>query len=386
MKKLISLAICLAMVLAFSVSGFAAAIIKPGVVLKDPAVVTEFKEMVDAIGEVTLEDKDAIEAAEAFYDENNLGKYVMEGMRQNATCIAAYETLTAAREAYDALVANQGSSEVAPGGDSSSEVAPGGGSSSEVAPGGDGSSEVAPGGDGSSEVAPGGDGSSEVAPGGDSGAETPDTPDTPVEPEKPARDPKTLTVGERAFTAAGDKWLYNEAVTKTDAAKYSMIIFDKGFEGTFETNEYGAAVVLNEYGELVKIYDGANIGFWTVEGKAATTTITKANFASLAFSELEDGELLIIFPNDGVNDKDSARTFALGLRNAGTSNPSECGKTCTLTGFTFKTRPVNPPVDDPIDPPVDPIDPTGDSTFVVFALVALSMTGLVVLTSKKRAF
>ena len=376
MKKLISLAICLAMVLAFSVSGFAAAIIKPGVVLKDPAVVTEFKEMVDAIGEVTLEDKDAIEAAEAFYDENNLGKYVMEGMRQNATCIAAYETLTAAREAYDALVANQGSSEVAPGGDSSSEVAPGGGSSSEVAPGGDGSSEVAP----------GGDGSSEVAPGGDSGAETPDTPDTPVEPEKPARDPKTLTVGERAFTAAGDKWLYNEAVTKTDAAKYSMIIFDKGFEGTFETNEYGAAVVLNEYGELVKIYDGANIGFWTVEGKAATTTITKANFASLAFSELEDGELLIIFPNDGVNDKDSARTFALGLRNAGTSNPSECGKTCTLTGFTFKTRPVNPPVDDPIDPPVDPIDPTGDSTFVVFALVALSMTGLVVLTSKKRAF
>ena len=331
MKKLISLAICLAMVLAFSASAFA----KPigGLVVKDPAAVTEFKQMVDAIGEVTLEDKDAIEAAEAFYDENNLGKYVMDGMRQNANCVAAYETLVAAREAYDTLVANQGTSDTPAGGNSGAE-----------------------------------------------------TPDTPVEPEKPAREPKTLTVGERAFTAAGDKWLYNETFTKAETANYKMIILDKNFTGTFETNEYGAAVVLNEYGELVKIYDGANIGFWTVEGKAATTTITKANFASLAFSELEDGELLIIFPNDGVNDKDSARTFALGLRNAGTSNPSECGKTCTLTGFTFKTRPVNPPVEDPIDPPVDPIDPTGDTTFVIFALVALSMTGLVVLTSKKRAF
>ena len=56
--------------------------------------------------------------------------------------------------------------------------------------------------------------------------------------------------------------------------------------------------------------------------------------------------------------------------------------------------PVDPPVDpedpeDPVDPPVDPedpIDPTGDNTLVFFALVVLSMTGLVVLVSKKRAF
>ena len=60
-------------------------------------------------------------------------------------------------------------------------------------------------------------------------------------------------------------------------------------------------------------------------------------------------------------------------------------------------EPVDPPVDpedpedpeDPVDPPVDPedpIDPTGDNTLVFFALVVLSMTGLVVLVSKKRAF
>ena len=327
MKKLISLAICLAMVLAFSASAFA----KPigGLVVKDPAAVTEFKQMVDAIGEVTLEDKDAIEAAEAFYDENNLGKYVMDGMRQNANCVAAYETLVAAREAYDTLVANQGTTDTPAGGNSGAE-----------------------------------------------------TPDTPVEPEKPAREPKTMTINGASITVEGDKWLYNEAVETATAANYQMIIFDKGFEGTFTTNGYGCAVVLNEYGELVKIYAGAYAQFWTSDGQVSPSGITANDYATKAWEQLEDGELLIIFPNDGGSN--TARNWALDLR--GLKGTKYFDEVATLTGFTFKTRPVNPPVDDPIDPPVDPIDPTGDTTFVIFALVALSMTGLVVLTSKKRAF
>ena len=272
-------------------------------------------------------------------------------------------------------------------GGSSSEVAPGG-SSSEVAPGGS-SSEVAPGtGDNKDDTTdtPAGGGSSEVAPG--TGDNKDDTTDTPAKPEElPA---KTFTVGEKSFTAEGGKWLYNTEFTKGQTASYKMIILDKKFTGTFETNEYGAVVVVNKYGELVKIYDGANIAFWNLEGKAATTTVTKANFASLAFSELEDGELMIIFPNDGANAAGSPRKFALDLRPNIT--PGLFGLVTTLTGFTWEVRQPtggDDVVDPPVDPPVDPkpeTPPTGDSTVVFFALMALSMTALVVLVSKKRAF
>lgn len=43
------------------------------------------------------------------------------------------------------------------------------------------------------------------------------------------------------------------------------------------------------------------------------------------------------------------------------------------------------PTTDPVEPGT-PIDPSGDNTFMVFALVVLSVTALVVLVSKKRVF
>ena len=150
----------------------------------------------------------------------------------------------------------------------------------------------------------------------------------------------TITIGDRTFTAPEGKWLYNTEVTTNNIANYKMVIYDKNYTGTFTTNSYGAAIVLDQYGTLIKIYDGANGGFWTAEGKAASAHFTTATFATVAWSELQEGEILIIFPNDGTNAADSARTFALGLRNAGTDKPCECGKTATLTGFTFEKAPV----------------------------------------------
>ena len=47
------------------------------------------------------------------------------------------------------------------------------------------------------------------------------------------------------------------------------------------------------------------------------------------------------------------------------------------------TIPTQAPTQAPIETPVDP---AGDNTFMVMALVMLSMTALVVMVSKKRAF
>ena len=144
-------------------------------------------------------------------------------------------------------------------------------------------------------------------------------------------DNKTLTVNGKEFTALEGKWIYNGEVTAATAANYSMIILDKNYTGALETNAYGAAIVLDQYGTLIKVYDGANLGFYQGNGKE-TAHFTTANYATVAFSELGEGEILIIFANDGVNGADSARTFALGLRTDGS-----IGQTATLTGFEFAT-------------------------------------------------
>lgn len=146
----------------------------------------------------------------------------------------------------------------------------------------------------------------------------------------------TITINGAELTVPEGKWLYNSEVTKSAAAGYQMIIFDKNFTGTFETNGYGCAIVLNQYGELVRIYDAANGGFWTADGKAATMHFDSNNYATVAFGELQEGELLIIFPNDGSSN--ATRNWALDLR--GLKGTNYWGEVATLTGFKFEEKPV----------------------------------------------
>ena len=151
---------------------------------------------------------------------------------------------------------------------------------------------------------------------------------TGFEFEEYVPDNKVISINGKEFTAEEGKWLYNTEVSTTTAQNYSMIIFDKNYTGSFSTNGYGAAIVLDKYGKLIKVYDGANGGFYTVDGKAASIHFTTANYATVAWGELGEGETLIIFANDGGSN--AARGFALGLRTDGS-----IGQTATLTGFKF---------------------------------------------------
>ena len=201
-----------------------------------------------------------------------------------------------------------------------------------------------------------------------------------VEPEAPAGESKTITINGATFTAEAGKWLYNTYVDEKvagapeNAYMYSMIIFEKNYDGeAFNTNGYGAAIVLDKDGKLIKVYDGANVGFWTAEGKAASAHFTSATFATTAWAELQDGETLIIFPNDGGSN--AARAWALDLR--GLKGTNYFGEAATLEGFTFGETPV--------EPPVEPGNPsTGDMIGIVVAMMAISGTALVVLKKKEN--
>lgn len=105
MKKTICLVLCLVMMMTLGVSGFAMEIIRPNLDL-DPQEVKDFRALVDAIGEVTLEDKEAIEAAEAACQAlvDSLGETKLSLYKNFKN---SRDTLVAARAAYDALAAAQ---------------------------------------------------------------------------------------------------------------------------------------------------------------------------------------------------------------------------------------------------------------------------------------
>ncbi len=133
---------------------------------------------------------------------------------------------------------------------------------------------------------------------------------TGVEFDDPTR---TITIGSKTYTAAEGKWLYNTAVTTSTAASYAILIYDKNFEGEFTTNGYGVAVVLDKFGRVAEVYDGANGGYWLPDGKQASAHFNVNNYATTAWAELEAGETLIILPNGG-SDGNAARQVGLDCR------------------------------------------------------------------------
>ena len=147
----------------------------------------------------------------------------------------------------------------------------------------------------------------------------------------PVVENKTITIGDKTFTAADGKWVYNTEVTDKTAAKYSMIIFDKNYEGTFTTNGWGIAIVLDANGTLVKIYDGAWNRYYDANGRVMDVKVDANLYAVTAWNELQDGEILVIFPNDGVNNAESGRTYAKSLADGNYS-----GQSATLEGFEFQ--------------------------------------------------
>ena len=90
-------------------------------------------------------------------------------------------------------------------------------------------------------------------------------------------------------------------------------------------------MVFDASGLLVKGY--AWDGYYTASGKASIHYNT-IDYATTAFAELQDGEILVIFANDGANAADSERTFGKGICD---NWANTMGKQVFITGFTFTT-------------------------------------------------
>lgn len=112
----------------------------------------------------------------------------------------------------------------------------------------------------------------------------------------------------------------------------------KAKNATFATaNGHGEAIVLNQYGEIVRAYDGANAKYFdaTIPNGAQNSGCTATGYLAEAYASLQEGEYLLIAPYAGSN---TCRKFALD------NCRMTIGQTITFTGtdksVPFATKPT----------------------------------------------
>ena len=125
-----------------------------------------------------------------------------------------------------------------------------------------------------------------------------------------------VTIGtSKKYEAVEGMWAINETITTSSAPSKKVWVFTKDYTGDFSTNGYGAAVVLDKYGNISRVYDGANAGYTDAEAGLNNKEygVTVNNYATLAWESLQDGETLVVFPHDG-DSSNPARKLGLDCR------------------------------------------------------------------------
>ncbi len=113
---------------------------------------------------------------------------------------------------------------------------------------------------------------------------------------------------------SGANIVVNQVVTAGEASKASFLVYEHGSVESVVCNGWGIAIVTDAEGKIVKVYDGVNNKYYDVsnpDGVPAGDYFKAASYATDAYAALAEGETLIIFPNDGVNNANSPRTWAL---------------------------------------------------------------------------
>lgn len=125
----------------------------------------------------------------------------------------------------------------------------------------------------------------------------------------------------------------SSSITAFSDAFYFVKYEFKSANKTLATNGYGEAFVLNQYGEIVRIYDGFSGKYFDASntGGATNSGCTAAGYLKEAYTSLQESEYLLFAPNNGSN---NMRAFLNGNR--------KIGEQVSLVGvdktITFETK------------------------------------------------
>ena len=111
--------------------------------------------------------------------------------------------------------------------------------------------------------------------------------------------------------------------------KNVYVIYTPDYTGSLNwSNGWGEAFIINEYGIVIRIYDGANGKYYDLDNPAGISDASKctaAGYLTEAFNSRQPGEYLLVAPNGNGN---VGRAFLLSNRTIGAK--------VTLPTITFK--------------------------------------------------
>lgn len=107
-----------------------------------------------------------------------------------------------------------------------------------------------------------------------------------------------VAVGEKEYLVLSDNIAIDQDLTAV--GKYSFIVYTAAFNKEIGYNNgYGIAFVVNKYGKLVRIYDGANGKYYdenNASGIQDATKCTPAGYINEAMASRKDGEIVSLRP------------------------------------------------------------------------------------------
>ena len=135
-----------------------------------------------------------------------------------------------------------------------------------------------------------------------------------------------ITIGSSYFEVLEGNVAIDQDLTALGA--YQLVIYTPAYEGSLNwSNGWGEAFVLNQYGEVVRVYDGVSQKYFDADNTAGvvdTSKCTSGGYLKEAFASLGEGEYLVVGPNGNGN---VGRTFLYGNRKPGAQ--------FSITGITF---------------------------------------------------
>ena len=146
----------------------------------------------------------------------------------------------------------------------------------------------------------------------------------------------TVVVGEKSLKILAGTIAMD--VAAPSLGSYNFVVYTYAFKAENETlswnNGWSQAFILNQYGQVVRIYDGVSGGkYFDAANRAGIVdaTITSAgNILKDAYASLSEGETLILGANGGMNGN-AGRSFLGGVRTI--------GLIATIPGVTFEALP-----------------------------------------------
>ncbi len=150
-------------------------------------------------------------------------------------------------------------------------------------------------------------------------------------------DEVTLTVGESSFSTTSGKIAVDtqaQSSAQFFAVQFRLYTpaYNKDATSLHCSNGYGAALIIDKKGNVVKAYDAGGAYYTDNQGTSAGSVSMgnmDAVYTDWYNNYRSDGAYLLIAPNDGVNASDGARQFLRDLVS------TTCGQTVVLSYYDF---------------------------------------------------